>query len=177
MIKGLMVGSSIFEQWSTAQGQHHYFELVNYAIGGTTADYWSEEISTKLGKADFQFVLLYCGSNDFNQGFTKKAILASLKQCIEQVRARLGSHAVCYCSIMKAPQKLELGLADDIDYVNQAIFSFLTQDELGIDMDEALGAKYAHDYAFLYQEDKLHLTDEAYCRIKDYLFPKLEAWL
>ena len=177
MKKGLMLGSSIFEQWQSAEGVYKGFELKNRSIGGTTAAFWATEIAFLLGQDEADFVMLYCGSNDFNQGLSKEAVLNTLRTCTEQIRQNLGLQALVYCSIMKAPQKIALGLSEDIDYVNQAVTSFLYPSELVIDMNEAIAAYDVVSATDSYLEDGLHLSEAAYCKISKYVFPRLESWI
>ncbi|MCA9839782.1 MAG: hypothetical protein KC422_22935 [Trueperaceae bacterium] len=174
MKKGVLLGSSIFEQWTSAQGRYDGFQLENHAIGGTTADYWAQEIDIALARTDYDFVVLYAGSNDFNQGRSVDAITESLGSCITTIRTLLGKNSVAYASIIQAPQKRELGLSEAIEKVNRQIFDLLEPTDLALNLNDALANE---NEANLYVEDKLHLTDKAYSLMSAYVIPRLEQWL
>ena len=59
-----MIGSSIFQQWGIPKWDG--VAVCNDAIGGTTAQYWAENVEKHLSPDVINYAV-YCGSNDLNQ--------------------------------------------------------------------------------------------------------------
>ena len=54
----LMIGSSIFAQWTTAARAFPSHQVFNQAVGGTTTDHWLSHSQAALAAVDPDVVLL-----------------------------------------------------------------------------------------------------------------------
>ena len=67
------------------------YTVKNRAIGGTITSYWTEHLADVLTAESPDTVLLYCGSNDINNGILEEDIIANVSQCYKIVRVPGGS--------------------------------------------------------------------------------------
>lgn len=163
----LLVGSSIFAQWSEAQAAAPSHKTINRAVGGTITSYWVEHLASVLKTESPNLVWFYCGSNDFNDEISKTEIVENITACREIVKQYSKDVAFAYFSIIKAPQKE--GKYSEIDAVNKAVRSTLSADDLYIECNAVLfGTRTTQNY---YVEDGLHLTAEAYAALSDIVKP------
>lgn len=170
----LLVGSSIFEQWSNAQAAAPHDTVINKAVGGTVTTYWLEHLKEELELETPDVVWFYCGSNDFNQDIPIEAIVANTLACRELVHNVSGLTKFAYFSIMKAPQKLPKWQL--IDKVNSAIREGLPAEDLYLECNNVMfGDKPA--IKEFYVEDGLHLTDNAYKDLSAYVEPIMAQWM
>lgn len=162
----LVVGSSIFEQWRDIAQVAPACRVVNRAVGGTTSAYWVENLTRVLAEESPDTVLLYCGSNDLNEGVSETQIVENLRQC----GALLGGIPLVYFTIIKAPQKW--GKWEQIDRLNAAIFAALPP---GTRLIESNAVFFPENEPVwhLFTDDALHLTDAAYDALCAYAKPRL----
>ena len=76
----LLVGSSIFEQWSNMKNFAPGYTVKNRAIGGTITSYWTEHLADVLTAESPNAVLFYCGRNDINNGVLEENIIENESQ-------------------------------------------------------------------------------------------------
>jgi len=174
MSKVVLVGSSIFQAWSSAGEMLPGCEVVNRAIGGTITSYWTENLLPVLQEERPDFLLMYCGSNDLNAEVTEGEIVGNLAQCRSLVQGELPDARYAYFGIMKAPQKE--GKWELIDRINGAVTSQLPPEDLYVEPNDVL-MKDGAPIGEFFVEDGLHLTVEAYAELEVYSGPRLLAWM
>ena len=166
MTRLLLAGSSVFEQWEVT-GFSADVQVVNRAVGGTTAQYWADALATVLDEEAPDLLLLYCGSNDFNEGRSVKAIVSSLRCCIAVAREKLAGGLV-YCSVIKAPQKR--AKFDAVERVNRVVEGLITSPDLFLELNKVF-TRNGEPRAELFQEDDLHLTRAGYQELSRLVVP------
>jgi lysophospholipase L1-like esterase len=174
MKRVLLVGSSIFEQWTDLTEIAADAPVVNRAIGGTITADWVLCLAGVLSAESPDAVLFYCGSNDINAGVAEDEIVANVVRCRQILAAYSPETAFAYFGIIKAPQKL--GKWDLIDRLNNAIHSNLPAGDLYVESNDVF-VQNGRPVARCYIEDGLHLTDEAYESLAAYARPLISDWL
>lgn len=167
----LIVGSSIFEQWTTVGDALPGFSARNAAVGGTTTAYWVAHLPPLLAETAPCAVLFYCGSNDLNIEVPEARIVANLERCFAQIPEGV---PLAYCGIIKAPQKR--GKWELIERINQQARALLPTTGLYLEANTVFFPDGAPQEAF-FVEDGLHLTDAAYSALGGYAAPLLASWL
>ena len=170
MKKIVLVGSSIFQGWTHAEDVAPGHTVVNRAVGGTITSYWVEHLPDVMAAESPDGVLFYCGSNDLNTEVPEATIVQNVWQCRELVARQAPGCSFAYFGIIKAPQKE--GKWDLIDRLNGTIRSMLLTGDLYVETNEVFFLNGA-PVARLFQEDRLHLTDEAYSLLAEYARPLL----
>jgi lysophospholipase L1-like esterase len=170
----LILGSSIFEQWTCVQAAVPGCRVVNRAIGGTVTAFWVEHLATVLTEVSPDFVLFYCGSNDLNAEVSDEAIVANVLACRATLKALAPATKLAYFGIIKAPQKL--GKWEQIEQINTAIGTQLAPGDLYVESNAVFFPESA-PIAHYFTEDSLHLTDDAYAALADYAQPLLAEWI
>lgn len=148
--------------------------IVNCAVGGTVTSYWVENLNGVLAGVQPDVVLMYCGSNDLNGAITEAAIADNLALSRALVSHHSAMTRYAWFSIIKAPQKE--GKWDLIDRLNAAVRARLLPEDLYIETN-ALYFQDGQPVSRLFQEDRLHLTGEAYDLLAAYARPLIAAWL
>ena len=170
----LLVGSSIFEQWSNMKDFAPGYTVKNRAIGGTITSYWMEHLADVLTAESPDTVLLYCGSNDINNGILEEDIIANVSQCCKIVHGLSPATVFAYFSIIKAPQKSDKW--ELIDRLNSAIRIGLPVSDLYVETNDVFFSdRLPVDRFFV--EDGLHLTSEAYDTLSTYARPLISNWM
>ena len=170
----LVVGSSIFEQWSCVQAAVPSCHVVNRAIGGTITAFWAEHLAAVLIEESPDFVLYYCGSNDLNAEVSDEAIVANVLACRTTLQALAPAAKLAYFGIIKAPQKL--GKWEQIDQINTQIAQGLLPCDLYVESNTVFFPSSA-PAGHYFIDDGLHLTDDAYAALADYAQPLLAEWI
>ena len=170
----LLVGSSIFEQWSNMKDFALGYTVKNRAIGGTTTSYWTEHLADVLTAESPNAVLFYCGSNDINNGVLEENIIANVSQCYKIVHDLSPATVFAYFSIIKAPQKS--GKWELIDRLSSSIRIGFPVDDLYVETNDVFfGDRLPVDRFFV--DGGLHLTSEAYATLSAYARPLISNWI
>jgi len=174
----VLVGSSIFEQWTTVENavpkETQDVNINNYAVGGTMTAYWVENIEEVLRSAKPDIIWFYCGSNDFNDGIAESNIIDNIRMCRNLVSDFSTEIQFAYFSIIKAPQKF--GKLEAIDFVNSEVRRLLFEQDLYVECNDVLFGEESKIREF-YVEDDLHLTSKAYDVFAEYVKPLLASWI
>jgi len=170
----LLVGSSIFQQWSNAEVIAPGWSVKNRAIGGTTTSYWTQHLDDVLAAESPDAVLFYCGSNDIANDVPEDDIAANVAQCCKIVHSQTKITTFAYFSIIKAPQKA--GKLDIVDRLNKTIKTALPDGDLYIETNKVFFCN-DHPVERFYIEDGLHLTLEAYEALSAYTQPFITGWM
>jgi lysophospholipase L1-like esterase len=178
MCKVLVIGSSIFEQWSEILRVMPDCVVKNRALGGTITRYWTERLPKMLTQTHREelpdVVLFYCGSNDLNHDVTESEIIANVLTCRAILSERISKARFVYFGIIKAPQKF--GKWEMIERINAGVADNLLAGDLYIESNVVFlqGEQPVAEY---FIEDGLHLNSEAYDALCAYAKPLLSAWL
>jgi lysophospholipase L1-like esterase len=178
MYKVLVLGSSIFEQWSEVARVMPDCAVKNRALGGTITGYWTERLPKMLTQTPREelpdVVLFYCGSNDLNHDVTEGDIVKNIKTCRAILSERVPRAKFVYFGIIKAPQKF--GKWEMIDRINAGVADNLLAGDLYIESNVVFlqGGQPVTEY---FVEDGLHLNSEAYDALCAYAKPLLSDWL
>lgn len=97
--KDLMVGSSFFEGWVSASRDFAPLDILNIGIGGTVIQTWIDFLENTVAPYQPRSLILYAGSNDFNQAATAELVFARLAALFDQIEDRLPGIPVVYIGI------------------------------------------------------------------------------
>ncbi|MFT5088834.1 MAG: lysophospholipase L1-like esterase [Candidatus Latescibacterota bacterium] len=174
MAKIVLVGSSIFQQWHSADEVFVGREVVNCAIGGTTTSQWLDLLPAVLEEEKPDAVCVYCGSNDLNAAIGEEQIVGNVLRLRLLVRAYGECVPLAFFSIIKAPQKLSKW--DLIERINARVRLGLLEGDRYVETNGIFFAeKRVREELFV--EDQLHLTDAAYALMVGVAEPVLADWL
>lgn len=170
----VLIGSSIFANWTHATKMLPNYSVVNRAISGTITADWIEYLPGILTAVTPDAILYYCGSNDLNENIPKESILANMSACRRIIDRISPATKLAYFGIIKAPQKADKW--ELIDSLNQDISSSLLTGDIYI---ESNGIFFQNGAVVprLFLDDMLHLTDEAYVHLSNYTAPIIDRWL
>ena len=175
----LLVGSSIFRNWTTFAADLAPIPVTNRAFGGSrTADqlFFFDRVVPSSRAA---LVVWYCGSNDIKGGIATTVVLENTKQWIERTHAALPDSRILLVSIIRAIQKREDGQLDEVDEANAGLRKF-SQTIPGVDYVDVNPVLESDSGAALpgcYVADKLHLSPEGYRKMVSALRPAIEKGL
>ncbi|MBZ0292754.1 MAG: SGNH/GDSL hydrolase family protein [Anaerolineae bacterium] len=169
----LLVGSLIFEEWVGLKGFVPNDKVTNLAVGGTTTEYWINNLGQAAGAEPVDAVLLYCGSNDLNENIHDTEIISNVLRCAEIVHEQVPTAAFAYFSIIKAPQKI--GKWKLIDRINAVIRTSLPIGDLFVETNNVF-FRDGSPVEYFFIDDGLHLTSEAYLTLSAYVQPIISNW-
>jgi lysophospholipase L1-like esterase len=172
----LMVGSSIFERWKNCADDLAPLPVLNRAFGGSvTSDqlFYFDQIIPSSRAA---LVVWYCGSNDVYSKQTPEGIVKNTEKWIQRTRVALPHVHILLVSVMRAPQKREVGLLSKVDAVNKGLIQLAASnpDVTYADVNPAMETLDGAPVIECYIEDRLHLTPEGYRRMTSFLRPLME---
>lgn len=169
----LLLGSSIMHAWADAAASFPGHQVVNRAIGGTTAAQWRGWIPEYLAANPCDRVGLYCGSNDLNGGATAEGVTGDVL-AIRATLARLQPGLpMAWFTVMRCPQKLPRWA--DIERINAAVAAGLIAGDRVVDLNAVLATGDAADPR--YQGDALHLTAAGYADFAAQVQRDLSGWI
>jgi lysophospholipase L1-like esterase len=164
----VMIGSSIFEFWQ--QPSWGKLKIANHGIRSTSTQHWLEYDLSKLPKA--KCYLLYCGSNDLIFGLSPYQSTANCTAIINELVQLHPDAQVGYFSIIKCPQKQEANQLALIDDMNQKI-----QTDCNGQMDYFDLNQHLENDQKWFNDDGLHLTEDAYAMLDEKLSPVMKDWV
>jgi lysophospholipase L1-like esterase len=172
----LMVGSSIFGRWTNCTHDLAPLPVLNRAFGGSvTGDqlFFFDQIIPSSRAA---LVVWYCGSNDVYSKQTSEDIVKNTGKWIQRTRVALPHVHILLVSVMRAPQKREVGLLAKVDAVNKGLVQLAASipDVTYADVNPAMETPDGQPVMECYIEDRLHLTPEGYRRMTSVLRPLME---
>jgi lysophospholipase L1-like esterase len=95
----LMVGSSFFQYWATAEQDFAPLDVVNIGVGGTRIDDWIGYLDSTVVPYHPRGLIVYAGSNDFNTDADPAAVFARLEVLLDGIAQRLPGVPVLYVGI------------------------------------------------------------------------------
>lgn len=171
----VLVGSSIFNQWTDAPRQLAPLRVFNRAIGGTRTNNQLDLIETTALKYRPAIIVYYCGSNDLNGGVSPAAIAANFAAYAERVAVALPDTDIVFASINRAPQKRDRW--DQVDEANRLVRAYADAHPAHlhyVDLNPAIETAPRVSRTELYQPDQLHFLPVAYEGFAAILKPVLE---
>jgi lysophospholipase L1-like esterase len=175
----LLVGSSIFGRWQSCTNDLAPLPVLNRAFGGSvTGDqlFFFDQIVPSSRAA---VVVWYCGSNDVYSRQTAAGIVKNTEKWVQRTRVALPQAHILLVSVMRAPQKREVGLLAKVDAINKGLLQLTTSipNVTYVDVNPAVETPDGEPVIACYIEDKTHLTPEGYRRMASVLRPLLEKEL
>ena len=170
----LLVGSSIFQEWTQATSLLSNCRIVNQAVGGTQTADWIYRLTEIIPAESPDAVLYYCGSNDLNVDLPLERIMANVMECRLIIRRESPSTRFAYFGIIKAPQKV--GRWEVIDELNEKIARALPAGDLYVDTN-TLFFQRGEPVKEWFIEDGLHLTKEGYGQLSSFAARRIDKWL
>jgi len=105
----LLAGSSGFDRWTEAAKAFKGFNLINNAIGGSTAEQWLDYSKDLIYPYKPDAVLLFVGSNDINWSTDGEVCAEHICRLITEMHEKLGNDVpVFYVSMLKNQRRLRL---------------------------------------------------------------------
>jgi len=85
----LMIGSSSFEFWKTADQDLAPADVLNLGIGGTAIEHWTGYLDSTVVPYHPKGVMVYAGLNDFNTRANPQAVYEKMKELLDALEQRL----------------------------------------------------------------------------------------
>ena len=73
--KIIMVGSSFFDLWKSAEDEFKPLDVINLGAGGSTIPFWVKHFETAIVPYSPKALIIYAGSNDFNSQKADEAVV------------------------------------------------------------------------------------------------------
>ena len=172
----LMVGSSIFRKWTSFAEDFAPLPVTNRAFGGSRTvdqlEFYERIVPTSKAK----LVVWYCGSNDVNGAEAPSVIIGRTREWIERTRRSLPDARILLVSVMRAPQKRDKGVLQQVDDVNTGLREMASgiPGVSYVDVNPAFEDPNGDPVTACYVGDRLHLTPEGYRRMASILKPAME---
>lgn len=160
----LVVGSSIFRQWTNVAEQMAPLPVLNRAFGGSrTSDQLARFDQVVLPYAP-KVILYYCGSNDLKmaKADAPDVIFDRFRAFSQRVRTALPGTRIIYVSSTRAPDRVERW--EQVDRYNALVLAYCaaTPHHTYVDINPALVDADGRPRLDLYKEDKLHFHLSSY---------------
>ncbi len=172
----LLVGSSIFRQWTTAEEQLAPLPVRNRAFGGSRTGDQLARFEQLIPRYAPRIVVYYCGSNDLKakDADAPDVIFSRFREFSERVRARFPETHLVYVTATRSPDRVPLW--EQVDHYNALARAYCaaTPRRHFIDLNPVLVDAQGHPQLELYQKDKLHFHPPAYAEFTRVIRPVLE---
>lgn len=172
----LLVGSSIFRQWTTAEEQLAPLPVRNRAFGGSRTGDQLARFEQLVPRYAPRIVVYYCGSNDLKakDADAPDVIFGRFREFSERVRARFPETHLVYVTATRSPDRVPLW--EQVDHYNALARAYCaaTPRRHFIDLNPVLVDAQGHPRLELYQKDKLHFHPPAYAEFTRVIRPVLE---
>jgi lysophospholipase L1-like esterase len=173
----VFTGSSIIAMWDNVPDFFPGERVLNTAISGSqTADLLPQQEPLVLAHHP-RIVCYYCGSNDLNYAVTPARIAENVARTYELLHGELSDIKFVYLSIIRAPQKADAGLMEQVEEANGLICRMAEQlpGFYFVDINPVFFTEAGEPRQDFYIEDRLHLTPAAYEALGKYIAPKVLA--
>jgi lysophospholipase L1-like esterase len=172
----LLVGSSIFRQWTTAEEQLAPLPVRNRAFGGSRTGDQLARFDQLIPRYAPRIVVYYCGSNDLKakDADAPEVIFNRFREFSERVRARFPATDLVYVTATRSPDRVAIW--EQVDHYNALARAYCaaTPRRHFIDLNPVLVDAQGHPRLELYQKDKLHFHPPAYAEFTRVIRPVLE---
>jgi len=174
----LLVGSSIFSQWTNVVCDLAPLPVTNRAFGGSQTSQQLMFFDQVVSPCRPALIVWYCGSNDIKEKNDPSTVLQWTEEWLGKVAQTDPATRVLLVSVIRASQKRHEGQLEAVDAVNQG-YEKLSQTRPGIsyvDVNPALQTSTGEARAELYIEDGLHLSVEGYRQLTTVLKPAIQRY-
>ena len=158
----MLVGSSIFRLWTSAQDDFSEWPVENHAFGGARTWELIEYAQELIIEFKPHVVICYCGSNDINAGEQAESIEQRIAVFMQIIESSLPKTHILYVAINRAPQKSSRW--NVVDSANAKVRSLCGErsNRYFIDVNVGLFDELGRPRIDLYQTDLLHFRPKAY---------------
>jgi lysophospholipase L1-like esterase len=160
--KDLMIGSSFFQDWTTAKQDFAPLDIVNIGIGGTIIKSWTDYLDNTVVPYAPRSLIVYVGSNDFNGKATAEGVFADLVVLFNAIAVKLPGVPVVYLGICPTLARKESW--NEIQKFNDMAKATCEQRENFYYVDSAPSIFDANGelHSEIYKFDKLHFNKKGY---------------
>lgn len=161
-IRTLLVGSSIFRNWSSAAVDLPVGRTLNHGFGGARTWELVAYAEDLVVEFEPEVVVCYCGSNDVDAGESAESIAGRVEVFMDVVEQGVPGVRIVYVAINRAPQKR--GRWGVVDAANSMIETICRAgpNRRFVDVNEGLFDAEGEPRLELYLEDGLHFRPRAY---------------
>ena len=173
--KVLMIGSSFFQLWPNAERDFAPVNVLNLGINGTRLKHWIRYIDSTVMPYVPQGLIIYAGSNDFNEKANPDDVIKDLRALANKIKTSLPNIPVLYVGICPTISKQVFW--DDIRSFNQKA-ERLCRKTAGFHYIDSAPAIFNPDGTYrddIYMDDLLHLNDKGYDCWREALIPAVKA--
>ena len=170
----VLVGSSIVRLWSDAEEDLDRFDVVNHGFGGSRTWELLEHAPSLVTPFRPRTIVVYCGSNDVNDGEPASRIVERLRRFTRRMEGEHPEVRIVHVSIARAPEKADRWHV--VEEANRSIRSLCDEspNRHFVDVNEGLFDDQGEPRLDVYLDDRLHYTSDGY----DEVFrPRVEAVL
>jgi len=164
--KVLMIGSSSFQFWATAEQDLAPVEVVNLGIGGTVIADWTAYLDNTVVPYGPRGVMIYAGLNDFNTHANPQTVFERMQLLLDAIEGKLpGIKVLC---LGLCPTIARASNWSDIQQFNTLLdeaaqakgFAYLDSTEVILDATGQLQKA-------IYRFDGMHFNEQGYaCWVK-----------
>ncbi len=161
----LLVGSSSFRFWTSAQADFPAYPILNRGFGGATLLDMIRYANDIILPYNPKQILIYCGENDLGESDTMsvQTVVNHFKQLYGILRKGLGNNVnISYVSMK--PSVLREKIMPKLDAANLKIKAFLAVENNTqfIDVYHAMLTKDGVPMPEIFRDDKLHMKQNGY---------------
>ena len=173
----LLVGSSIFRQWTNVVEMMAPLPVLNRAFGGSRTGDQLERFEQVVPPYAPKVIVYYCGSNDLKAGDLPDAIFERFKEFSRRVRRALPETRLVFVSSTRSPDRVARW--DHVTRYNTLAREYCAAvpHHTFIDINPALFDRDGKPRLELYQNDKLHFQPSAYVEFTAIIKPVVtQVW-
>ncbi len=97
--KMIMIGSSFFKRWITAENDFSGIDIINFGIDGTRIGDWIKIWGKTIIPYEPSSILLYIGSNDFNNKVSIEIVLKNIEKLLNEIKNKVPKIPIMYVAI------------------------------------------------------------------------------
>jgi len=161
MKKVLLLGSSNISRFTNCKIDN--YTVINKGIPSLlTEEMFSNSYKKKVFTNEkYEYIILYCGSNDLIKGVTPHTIIENINKFITNIKDFYPGSKIIIISILNSPNNHRLNMINDINAVNIKLKKISGVKVLNLNR-ELSNPKY-------YEKDGIHLNDLAYEKLNGLL--------
>ena len=161
MKKVLLLGSSNISRLTNCKIDN--YTVINKGIPSLlTEEMFSNSYKKKVFTNEkYEYIILYCGSNDLIKGVTPHTIIENINKFITNIKDFYPGSKIIIISILNSPNNHRLNMRNDINAVNIKLKKISGVKVLNLNR-ELSNPKY-------YEKDGIHLNDLAYEKLNGLL--------
>lgn len=172
----LLVGSSIFRQWTNVAEQMAPLPVLNRAFGGSRTGDQLARFDQLVPRYAPRVIVYYCGSNDLKAANpdAPDVIFARFREFSERVRTQFPATRLIYAASNRSLDRVAQW--EKVDHYNALARAYCaaTPGRTFVDLNPALVDAEGRPRRELYRDDKLHFHPPAYDAFAKIIRPVLE---